>query len=577
MEIERKKPINIIDLIEKNPITKLSNTYQSRLVNKIKESFSSNEQQLFVASFYCYLNYAKDEFVIDLNDVWKWLGFTRKDSAKKLLEKYFKVEIDYKIVFRHLAENLNGGRPSEQILMTNKTFKKLCMKANTSKSDEIHDYFIKLEETLHDLVEEESNELRRQLENKIKENGFLQNKINRAQKREKFPDNNVVYLITAKELKEDGIFMVGKAVDLKIRMTTYNKSLEHEVIYYKNFKNMYHMRTAEMMILYKLNKYRDPLSNKDRFILPKDKDISIFTNIIDEAVQWFNNIENTQTIEDENMIDEEEEEDEDEDESRKYESNLVYMLSSRIHIKTRTYIIGKTKNLNSRLSAYNKGLDHDVIYTRKCNNELQMAVIELMILYKLDMYRERANRDRYILPDDKNVNFFTDVFDAAIEWFNDVDKKIEIIKDKETTDQERKESKREYRELTRETQAERNKIYREKNREQLLVKQKIYRETHKKQVSDIKKEWYNRNKESVIERVKKNYEDNKDIKLAKVKDYASKNKEKIKERTLITITCECGSVVRKYGLGQHLKTTIHKEYMDKLNANSAIVLESDKV
>ena len=53
MEIERKKPINIIYLIEKNPITKLSNTYQSRLVNKIKESFSSNEQQLFVASFYC--------------------------------------------------------------------------------------------------------------------------------------------------------------------------------------------------------------------------------------------------------------------------------------------------------------------------------------------------------------------------------------------------------------------------------------------------------------------------------------------------------------------------------------------
>ena len=61
MEIERKKPINIIDLIEKNPITKLSNTYQSRLVNKIKESFSSDEQQLFVASFYCYLNYGKDE------------------------------------------------------------------------------------------------------------------------------------------------------------------------------------------------------------------------------------------------------------------------------------------------------------------------------------------------------------------------------------------------------------------------------------------------------------------------------------------------------------------------------------
>ena len=42
--------------------------------------------------------------------------------------------------------NILNGRPRERILLTVKCFKKLCLKANTTKSDEIHDYYIKLEE-----------------------------------------------------------------------------------------------------------------------------------------------------------------------------------------------------------------------------------------------------------------------------------------------------------------------------------------------------------------------------------------------------------------------------------------------
>ena len=51
------KQLNIVELIENNPITRLSNTYQNKLLNKIKETFTDDEQQIFIASFYCYLNY----------------------------------------------------------------------------------------------------------------------------------------------------------------------------------------------------------------------------------------------------------------------------------------------------------------------------------------------------------------------------------------------------------------------------------------------------------------------------------------------------------------------------------------
>ena len=43
---------DIVNLIEKNPLTCLSNDYQSKLLNKIKEQFNNDEQNLFIASFY---------------------------------------------------------------------------------------------------------------------------------------------------------------------------------------------------------------------------------------------------------------------------------------------------------------------------------------------------------------------------------------------------------------------------------------------------------------------------------------------------------------------------------------------
>lgn len=43
-----------------------------------------------------YLNYDQDkDFVIDFEFVWKYLEFSRKDSAKSLLVKHFAKDIDY--------------------------------------------------------------------------------------------------------------------------------------------------------------------------------------------------------------------------------------------------------------------------------------------------------------------------------------------------------------------------------------------------------------------------------------------------------------------------------------------------
>ena len=432
------------------------------------------------------------------------------------------------------------------------------------------------------------------LEEELKEKNII---MHRIQKRKHFPDKNVVYIITANELEKDGIYVFGKAVDLTHRLSTYNKSLEHKVIYYKSFKDVNYMKTAEMMFMYKLNKYRD--SKKERLILPKDKDISLFTNILDEIYNWFdedmlkdninenyheddvvndvvdvvnvvnvvNDVNDVNDVEDVDVEDVDVEDvdvedvDVEDNKIKKFAKNTVYLLTSEIHLKNRTYIIGKSKNLNSRLTAYNKGLEHIVVHTIQCKNIYQMAHIENMILYKLDKFREKMNRDRFILPFGKDVSFFTDVFDKLINWFGDVDSTLEIIKDENTIKEDRENTKKVYREKHKDVIKENNKIYRKKNRDGLLVKHKNYRETHIEQVSDGKKDWYKRNKDNVIDRVKNNYYDKRDEKIEKVKEYSSKNKEKIKERNAITIICDCGVKLRKYGLGSHIKTTNHISIM----------------
>ena len=195
-----KQILDIVQLIDKNPITKLSQTYQNKLLQKLQESFTNTQQHIFVSSFFCYLNYNKNDFVIDLDTVWKWLGFSRKDPMKRLLENNFTVNIDYIL---HKNAPPNGGdvdnliHKNEKILMNINTFKKLCLKSNTKKADEIHDYFIKLEEILQETITEESDELKLQLtENKQL---LLENQIQNVKEKHEtliFSYNNkrVVYI-----------------------------------------------------------------------------------------------------------------------------------------------------------------------------------------------------------------------------------------------------------------------------------------------------------------------------------------------------------------------------------------------
>jgi len=169
--------INIVELIEKNPITRLSQKYNNFLLEKLQENFSTFEQQLFVSSFYCYLNFDKNtDFVVDLDDVWRWLDFSQKFNAIRMIEANFKLNVDYKNITASSSDSdeeqsvnqdkpkKHGGHNKQTIKLTIRCFKLLCLKAQTKKAGEIHEYYVKMEETLHQILDTENSELRAQLE-----------------------------------------------------------------------------------------------------------------------------------------------------------------------------------------------------------------------------------------------------------------------------------------------------------------------------------------------------------------------------------------------------------------------------
>jgi len=482
--------INIVKLIEDNPNIKLQESYQGKLINKIKDNFSTDEQQLFISSFYCYLNYKTEDFVIDLDDIWKWLGFSTKQKSKDLLKDNFKLDIDYKTVFNLEVKNSKGGRPKEKFMMNVKTFKKMCLKAHTEKANEIHDYYIKLEETLHEIIDEESNELRLQLEQK--ENELLEKEaLLEFQEEENIKQSNRIKLLEIKSSK-------------KMVRTEQGK-------------------------------------------------------------------------------------------------NVVYLLTNEYLEKDRTFIIGKAISLANRISQYNKNAEHKVVYHRECNNAKQMALIEEIILYKLDKYRERANRDRFILPEDREITLFIKIVNEACDWFNDVDEDVVVERLTDDKDKEYYEDNKEYikeykkqyyeenkeeinkkgtawYEENKEKVQEYNKQYREDNKDKIKEQKAIYKEAHKEEYKERDAAYYRENKDELKIKNKLYQEENKDKILKQRKEYYNKNIEEIRAKDRARnpkVICECGLSICKRSLPAHRKTKTHERFLKLKNEKEEDKSEED--
>ena len=121
------------------------------------------------------------------------------------------------------------------------------------------------------------------LKNRIK---LLESKVLQKQPRETFEENkNVVYIVTTEYKEAQGHYKIGKAQNLQKRMSVYNISDKHEVIYNTSCKTKKKMDILETIVHDRLEDKRiEP--NKEWF--KSEEDGEDFIKIIEECKQLVN-------------------------------------------------------------------------------------------------------------------------------------------------------------------------------------------------------------------------------------------------------------------------------------------------
>ena len=97
------------------------------------------------------------EFPVDFDDAWQWIGYSRKDHGKSALgwdskTKTWKGPFVEGLDFSRSSGKSSGGRCPELIMLTVDCFKSLGMMAGTEKGKEVRRYFLECERKLKQLL-----------------------------------------------------------------------------------------------------------------------------------------------------------------------------------------------------------------------------------------------------------------------------------------------------------------------------------------------------------------------------------------------------------------------------------------
>ena len=100
----------------------------------------------FDQDFALSLYFSDDQFPIDFDDAWQWLGYSTKQKAKLKLQRNFEVEVDF-TSFNQVVKCADGKGSSrcEKIILTVDCFKSMGMMAGTEQGKKIRSYFLQCE------------------------------------------------------------------------------------------------------------------------------------------------------------------------------------------------------------------------------------------------------------------------------------------------------------------------------------------------------------------------------------------------------------------------------------------------
>ena len=175
----------------------------------------------------------------------------------------------------------HGGQNKEKIYLTPTAFKRLCLLANTEKAKKIHNYYIKLEEMLHEMMIEEAVEMKKQLQLKDREIEIVKEKYANITGKKLYeqPQNECVYIYVPDKTKPTK--KIGKAKKILDRQSNYLTGNPYgEIIYIVPCQDSDFIERGIHKIL---DKYRT-INNREWF---ETEDINFIKNTIHSVVDFF--------------------------------------------------------------------------------------------------------------------------------------------------------------------------------------------------------------------------------------------------------------------------------------------------
>lgn len=321
---------------------------------------NTEQEQIFMMSHFLYLQHGADssKFVVDFDNVWKNVEFTRRDNAKRILVKHFTENIDYKIGALHLGraifreqnnaekaayqfgeacfevknegenlapqfggaafegqtaiKNLGGaGQNKETIMLTVDCFKNFCMLAATSKAKEIRTYYIKMENIMHEYYKQfksKTNELQNSLQLSQQETSIKRHEVLIESNKNKW----LVYFCKLQSF-DDGSFIlkIGETTDIKNRIDALRCDFGTNIILLDAFvcensiKFEKSLHNSVELTKYKYNKLerKNKKFSTEAYHIPNQKEYEKIVKLATSEMSKYNNVELTKLRIQEKMID----------------------------------------------------------------------------------------------------------------------------------------------------------------------------------------------------------------------------------------------------------------------------------
>ena len=273
------KTVNFKELIE-NSNTTLSLTVQSKLVEHLNQEFTEEQQQWYIANLYVYMHYhPTNDYPINLEHVFRIIGFAHKKNAKRTLENNFTINDDYKIRVLPKEQSSWGGSGGEEIMLNIDTFKNLCMMAKTDKGKEIRKYYVKLENIYNHIIKEELEQNSQLLADKEKQLTDKEKELERTKKElektsklkvKQWYDSepgHTVYGFISNEAESNSLITIGRSKNIKRRESDYMTHNQHGRMFY--MRKCYNCDLAEKVLHHVLGKYRCK-NNREWFEISED-------------------------------------------------------------------------------------------------------------------------------------------------------------------------------------------------------------------------------------------------------------------------------------------------------------------